>query len=144
VVDRRVGEVDYSSRVSAEVAIGLLKLDLLPRFRRHELENFDQARNTSTCLVVVSLLFAVVAREGLEGGGPLALEGLLARVVVLEGLGGRLARVVVLEGLGGLLALEGLLARVVVLEGLGGLLARVVVLEGLGRLWARSRSEVQF
>ena len=76
--------------------------------------------------MVVSLLFAVVAREGLEGlGGPLALEGLLARVVVLEGLGGRLARGVVLEVL-------------------GGLLARVVVLEGLGRLRARSRSEVQF
>jgi hypothetical protein len=118
--------VDKSSRVSAEVAIGQLKLDLLPRFRRHQLENFGRARNTSTCLVVVSLLFAVVAREGLEGlGGPLALEGLLARVVVLEGLGGRLARGVVLEVL-------------------GGLLARVVVLEGLGRLRARSRSEVQF
>jgi hypothetical protein len=55
------------------------------------MENFGRARNTSTCLVVVSLLFAVVAREGLEGlGGPLALEGLLARVVVLEGLGGLL------------------------------------------------------
>ena len=47
----------------------------------------------STCLVVVSLLFAVVAREGLEG---LVLGGLLARVVALEGLGGLLARVVVL------------------------------------------------
>ena len=82
--------------------------------------------------MVVLLLFAVVAREELEGlGGPLALEGLPARVVVLEGLGGLLARVVVLEGLGGPLALEGLLAR-------------VVVLEGLGRLRARSRSEVQF
>ena len=93
--------------------------------------------------MVVSLLFAVVAREGLEGlGGPLALEGLLARVVVLEGLAGLLARVVVLEGLEGRLALEGLLVRVVVLEGLGGILARVVVLEGLGRL--RARSEVQF
>jgi hypothetical protein len=74
--------------------------------------------------VVVSLLFSVVAREGLEGlGGPLSLEGLLARVVVLEGLGG-------------------LLARVVILEGLGRLLARVVVLEGLERPLARS--EVQF
>ena len=64
--------------------------------------------------------------EGLEGlGGPLALEGLLARVVVLEGLGG-------------------LLACVVVLEGLGRLLARMVVLEGLRRPRAQSWSEVQF
>jgi hypothetical protein len=53
--------------------------------------------------VVVSLLFAVVAREGLEG---LVLWGLLALVVVLVGLGGLLACVVVMEGLGGPLALE--------------------------------------
>jgi hypothetical protein len=55
----------------------------------------------------------VVARVGLEG---LILLGLLARVVVLEGLGGLLARVVVLGGLGGPLALEGRLPRVLVLE----------------------------